>query len=855
MPRRTRALGLALALSLCLSPVIPAAAVPSIDPAQEVALAAAVKTVSKKTIQNLNLRQSASASSKSLLVIPKNATVKVGATSNGWSQTSYGNKTGWVSAKFLVNVPATSTAKTKTYRYLGSYQVLRQNPSATAKSLGELQRRTKVERLGATGSWTKIKSGGKTGFVPTNQLSNTAPAIAYRWAKTKQPIYKSTSTSSAKVATLASGAKVQWLRNYGSWSSVSVSGKTGWIQSKHLGATAPLKVIGSRWSIDTTVVRATPSSKAKSLGSIPAGQQLSLYSTSGSWAKVKTSKGIGWVPAASLVATAYKPVASKSYWAGANLALKSANSAGSKSLGTIAKGQKVTAIGTANGWTRIKSAKGTGWVPSKNLLGKAPVLDKVIGSRWTIDKTVVRATASTKAKSLGTAYAGQKLSLYSTNGSWSKVKTAQGAGWVPTSSLVTTAYKPVSNTSYWTTAGTTLRASNNGSSASLGSLAKGQKVTAIGTANGWNRVTTAKGTGWIPAKHLSTKAPVVDKVIGTRWTMDSAAVRTSASSSAKSLGTIPAGQKLSLYATSGSWSKVKTSKGTGWVPTSTLMNSAYAVIASKPYWATTNVNQRAGSSVNTTSQGVLSTNEKVTALGSANGWIRVKSRLGTGWVSGAYLSVSKPSLPLPSDPPPPAADASYRWTTASVNLRTGAGTQYASKGVVSLGEKVTYLKTANGWANVGTSLGSGWIKDDYLSTKATVSVQPDTQKVIDAVKGRFADGISAIYTLRSGSTGHSSGKAADLMIRNYKTAAGIAHGDKIAQFLLDNRDQLGVSYLIWQDEIWLPTTGWTAYSTSGKYGNQFTGNWNDTTRHMDHVHVEVYGNAANNKPLDLSALR
>src|SRR5699024_11039055 len=157
----------------------------------------------------------------------------------------------------------------------------------------------------------------------------------------------------------------------------------------------------------------------------------------------------------------------------------------------------------------------------------------------------------------------------------------------------------------------------------------------------------------------------------------------------------------------------------------------------------------------------------------------------------------------------------------------------------------TYLKTANGWANVGTSLGSGWIKDDYLSTKATVSVQPDTQKVIDAVKGRFADGISAIYTLRSGSTGHSSGKAADLMIRNYKTAAGVAHGDKIAQFLLDNRDQLGVSYLIWQDEIWLPTTGWTAYSTSGKYGNQFTGNWNDTTRHMDHVHVEVYGNAAN----------
>ncbi|MFJ2619285.1 SH3 domain-containing protein [Glutamicibacter sp. NPDC087344] len=855
MPRRTRALGLALSLSLCLSPVIPATAAPTLAPAQEAMIASAVKTVSKKTIENLNLRQSASASSKSLLVIPKNTTVKVSSTSNGWSKVSYNSKTGWVSSKFLTDASASSTVKTPTYRYLSSYQVLRQGASSTAKSLGALQRRTKVERLGTSGTWTKVKAGGKTGFVPTKQLASSIPAVSYRWTTSKQPIFVTASTKAAKATTVAAGAKVTWLRNSGSWSSVSVSGKTGWIQSKYLTSTAPLKVIGSRWTIGSTAVKNGTSTSAKSLGTIPAGQKLDLYSTSGSWSKVKTSKGIGWVPSSSLVSTTYKVIANKPYWAGASLSLKSGNSSSTKTLGTLAKGTKVTALGTANGWTRVKSSKGTGWVPSKNLLTKAPVIDKVIGSRWSIEKTVIRASASTTAKSVGTAAAGQKLSLYSTSGSWSKIKTSNGAGWVPTASLVTSAYTTVANKPSWTTAGTTLRSANNGSSKSLGSIAKGQKLTVIGTANGWSRVKTSKATGWVPTKSLTTKAPVVDKVIGTRWSLDAVAVRASASATAKSLGTIPAGEKLSLYATSGSFSKVKTSKGTGWVATSTLSSSAYTVIANKSYWATTFVNQRAGNSVSTKTLGVLSKNEKVTAVGSSNGWIRVKSRFGTGWVSGAYLSVSQPSLPLPTTPPAPAPDASYRWTTANVNLRTGAGTQYGSKGVVALGEKVTYLKTSNGWANVVTSLGSGWISDDYLSTKATVSVQPDTQKVIDAVKDRFAASISTIYTLRSGSVGHSSGKAADLMIKNYKTAAGVANGDKIAQFLLDNRNQLGISYLIWQDEIWLPTTGWTAYSTSGKYGNQFTGNWNDTTRHMDHIHVEVYGNSANNKPLDLSSLK
>ena len=55
----------------------------------------------KTTKSGLNLRKSASASSKSILVIPKGKKVTVKATKGSWSQVRYSGKTGWVKKKYL----------------------------------------------------------------------------------------------------------------------------------------------------------------------------------------------------------------------------------------------------------------------------------------------------------------------------------------------------------------------------------------------------------------------------------------------------------------------------------------------------------------------------------------------------------------------------------------------------------------------------------------------------------------------------------------------------------------------------------------------------------------------------------
>ena len=87
---------------------------------------------------------------------------------------------------------------------------------------------------------------------------------------------------------------------------------------------------------------------------------------------------------------------------------------------------------------------------------------------------------------------------------------------------------------------------------------------------------------------------------------------------------------------------------------------------------------------------------------------------------------------------------------------------------------------------------------------------------------------------------HPSGRAVDIMIPSYTTAEGQAFGWQIARWLQDNRQALGVQYLIYDAKIWSverDAEGWRPYSPG------YTGSINDSSLHRNHVHVTVYGDA------------
>lgn len=98
--------------------------------------------------------------------------------------------------------------------------------------------------------------------------------------------------------------------------------------------------------------------------------------------------------------------------------------------------------------------------------------------------------------------------------------------------------------------------------------------------------------------------------------------------------------------------------------------------------------------------------------------------------------------------------------------------------------------------------------------------------------------IKTIYGWRSYSaysTDHPSGRALDIMIPGYGTAAGKALGDAIALYLQQNHAKYHVHYLIWRQRNWnvernTSLTAWRAMADRGGI----------TANHYDHVHVSVY---------------
>jgi septal ring factor EnvC (AmiA/AmiB activator) len=82
---------------------------------------------------------------------------------------------------------------------------------------------------------------------------------------------------------------------------------------------------------------------------------------------------------------------------------------------------------------------------------------------------------------------------------------------------------------------------------------------------------------------------------------------------------------------------------------------------------------------------------------------------------------------------------------------------------------------------------------------------------------------------------HPKGRACDFSSNasTFKNAAATggdkAYGDRLAAYFVKNASSLGVMYVIWYRQIWMPSTGWRAYSASG----------GPAAVHTNHVHLSM----------------
>ncbi|MGH3429574.1 MAG: coiled-coil domain-containing protein [Terriglobales bacterium] len=120
--------------------------------------------------------------------------------------------------------------------------------------------------------------------------------------------------------------------------------------------------------------------------------------------------------------------------------------------------------------------------------------------------------------------------------------------------------------------------------------------------------------------------------------------------------------------------------------------------------------------------------------------------------------------------------------------------------------------------------------DDPTSTGC---LTPRTLHALNAARAAGFDHYTHCYLVQK-SGEHGKGRACDFAAAKggfEGAAAGAekAYGDRLAGWFIANSDRLGVLYVIWYLQIWLPGTGWRSYSCGGS----------PSASHTNHVHLSV----------------
>lgn len=125
------------------------------------------------TVDFLNIRAKASASSSILGKYYWKDEVTCTGTSGDWTKVSFEGEQGYVSTKYLSKSMPVVTYTSSYTRYVKSSINIRKTPSTGSASLGKFSQGAKITCYGTSGSWTVVKKNGEEGFVLTKYLSKT----------------------------------------------------------------------------------------------------------------------------------------------------------------------------------------------------------------------------------------------------------------------------------------------------------------------------------------------------------------------------------------------------------------------------------------------------------------------------------------------------------------------------------------------------------------------------------------------------------------------------------------------------------------------------------------------------------
>lgn len=299
----------------------------------------------------------------------------------------------------------------------------------------------------------------------------------------------------------------------------------------------------------------------------------------------------------------------------------------------------------------------------------------------------------------------------------------------------------------------------------------------------------ALGLGVLPSTGVLDHTPLavtqVDAATTKYKTKSDLNMRSGASVKHKVVTVVKKGKEVSYISKSGSWYKVKHGGKTGYVSSKYLTKVAppkkatpkpkatpKATATATKYKTSANLNMRTGASTKYKKVTTIPKGKEVSYVSKSGSWYKVRYGSKSGYVSSAYLKkvstakpapkpvakpapkpVAKPKPVVKNPATPKAVTATKYYTTADLNMRTGASTKYKKVTTVPKGKAVTYVSKSGTWYKVQYGGKSGYVSSSYLSKtapKKAVAVKysaPSTK-----TPGKYVDGVLIVnkkYSLPS----------------------------------------------------------------------------------------------------------
>ncbi|MGI6113904.1 MAG: SH3 domain-containing protein [Mahellales bacterium] len=375
-----------------------------------------IEMVTKKrgtiTASSLNIRKGPGTGYSVLTTLPKGTKVDILSLANGWYKVRLSDGRIGYAVDDYISEDGTSGGGNQPSNRQGvvtaSALNIRKSATTSSSVLGVLRKNDKVEILGKTGSWYKIKSGSITGYVHSDYLKETTPGAPPNDGgnNNKPPddaapppdkkygivtasalnVRSGAGTRNSRIGVLQKNTKVEILETVNGWYRIKSGSITGYVIDDYIKITnsggssnppsepkPPAEKTYGTVTASALNVRKSASTSAAKVGLLLKGKQVEILGKSGSWYKIKSGSITGYVHGDYIKLTnsggsnsgGSSSTKTVTVTTASGLNVRTGPGTNYSRITTVGKGTKLEVLSQSGKWLKVKLPSGsTGYVIS-----------------------------------------------------------------------------------------------------------------------------------------------------------------------------------------------------------------------------------------------------------------------------------------------------------------------------------------------------------------------------------------------------------------------------------------------------------------------------------------------------------